>query len=751
MEELGEVVRAAQGGDLDAFAELVRRFQDMAYASAYVLTGDYQLAEDAAQEAFLQAYVDLPTLREPAAFPGWFRRIVFKHGDRLTRGKRGSFVPLDDTIAVSTPEPGPPAVVEERELRALVQAEIDKLPERERVAVTLFYLSGHAQTEIAAYLETPVSTVKKRLYDARRRLMRGMLATVRDTFHERRPSLDERFVRKLEFLIAVSIGDVERVERLLVQQSSLATTVLTVDDWRQAGAVRRQSLPMRWGYTPLHLAATYGYVTLVDALLARGADLDAATCGETPLHRAVMVDDEAMVAALLRRGAAVDAVDAKGMTPLMRAVINRRHAIVGTLLAHGASVATRDKAGRDPLQWAALKGDDHSAMLIAGTGVDPGEVDAADRPGRVVPATWVGDGALERVLDARGAPIDGRGPLPPAGAPRALSSRRARTSSGAGAPPEMLVTGMKVVDLLAPLRRGGTVCLSGATGVGLMATLGEWTQGLAARRAGCAVFLDWPARPVQVDDLVREWREQGVEGSVAMVLGHATDTDARRHRALLAGLDVAERFRAEGRDVLFVVAATEVEWRILSRLRDRLPCAGDVGSITLVLLDIWWDGAPTVLANAAAWDSRLVLDAALAKQGFHPAVDPLASGSRLLEAGLLGEEHMEVARQARLLSRRRRELLEATARHDHTMDTLSPDDRRLVARARRLQRFLTQPLFVKEAVTGIPGAYVPLDATIAGVAGLLAGRYDEAPEDAFLSNGTIDRAREKTAVEGWPQ
>lgn len=733
VEELGGVVRAAQGGDLDAFGVLVRRFQDMAYASAYALIGDAHLAEDATQEAFLQAYFDLPMLHEPAAFPGWFRRIVFKHSDRLTRGKRAVVIPLDEAAIVPDPEPGPSIVAERREMRAVVRAEIDRLPAHERVAVTLFY-SGHSQDEIAAFLGVPVGTVKKRLHDARKRLMEQMLAAMHDTFREGQLALGDRFVRKVEFLIGVSTGDIGRVERLLARAPSLATITLTMDDWRQAGAVHQQSLPMRWGYTPLHLAATYGYTALVDILLAHGANPDAASCGETPLHRAVMVDDDAMVTTLLRCGAAVNIVDANGMTALHRAVINRRDGIVETLLARGALVATRDKAGRTPTMWAVLKGD---SPLVERLRARADRGDSGDGLTRPTIATPVGEGALGRVLDDHGAPIDGHGPLR-RGARGARPSRHDRTASPARdeTARDMLTTGIKVIDLLAPLRRGGTTCLSGATGVGVMATLGEWTHGLWTRGRGCAVFLDWPARPVQVDDLVREWREQGIERGVALVLGRMTDTRAQRRRAVLAALAVAERLRDEGRDVLLAVAATDVEWHILSRLRDRLPCVAVEGSITLVVLDIWWDGVPTPLFGIHAWDSWVVLDAARARDGFHPAVDPLTSGSHLLEGPPLDGEHTRIADHARALLRRYPDIHSAAC--GSGADALCPTDHRHAARARRLQRFLTQSLHVREAVTGRPGEYVALGDTLAGVAALLKGCYDDRPEDSFVNIGAID-------------
>src|SRR4029453_2075711 len=214
MDDLTTLVLAAQRGDLDAFGRVVERFQKMAYAVAYATVGDTHLAEDAAQEAFIEAYLSLPKLREPAAFPGWFRRIVFKRGDRLIRGKSLTTVPLEAAGAAVAPEPGPAAVAEARELRREVQGAIEELPEPDRLLVMLFYLAGYAQPEIAAIAELPVATVKKRLYRARQRLRPQLDGLGREQIREQHP-VEEQFARLVQFFIAVRIGDLARVQALL--------------------------------------------------------------------------------------------------------------------------------------------------------------------------------------------------------------------------------------------------------------------------------------------------------------------------------------------------------------------------------------------------------------------------------------------------------------------------------------------------------------------------------------------------------
>lgn len=198
MEDLGLVIRQAVEGDADAFRTLVRRFQDMAVGYAFSILGDFHLAEDAAQEAFLTAYLDLPRLQAPAAFPGWFRRIVFTHCGRLTRGKRRETVSLEDTVEVASQRPDPYEDAEAREMNEVVRKAIQDLPEHERRVTTLFYVSDYSQKEIAAFLEVPLTTVQKRLHDARRRLKERMIDMVKDSLHEQAPSRDDRFVRRVE-------------------------------------------------------------------------------------------------------------------------------------------------------------------------------------------------------------------------------------------------------------------------------------------------------------------------------------------------------------------------------------------------------------------------------------------------------------------------------------------------------------------------------------------------------------------------
>src|SRR5947209_15406508 len=248
VEELTTLVLRARKHDPEAFAEIVRRFQDMAVGYGYSILGDFHLAHDAAVEAFLEAYQDLGHLREPAAFPGWFRRVVFKQCDRIARGRRVRTVPLEEAAEMVATEPGPAEAAERRALGAEVRAAIAALPENERVATTLFYIGEYSQREISAFLGVPVSTVKNRLLTARNRLRERMMKRVSDNLHEQRPSQSAAFTAMVvEMLRAAARGDGMKVRELLARDAGLAGPH---DDLEQGHP----------GITPLHYAAEAGQI-----------------------------------------------------------------------------------------------------------------------------------------------------------------------------------------------------------------------------------------------------------------------------------------------------------------------------------------------------------------------------------------------------------------------------------------------------------------------------------------------------------
>jgi RNA polymerase sigma factor (sigma-70 family) len=304
VEELHTLVARAQAGDLEAYAAIVRRFQDMAVGYGYSLLGDLHLAEDAAQEAFASAYRDLAQLRQPAAFPGWFRTIVFKHCDRLIRRRQPATLPLEAAAELPAGGDGPAETAERRATRDQVIGAIQSLPGHEREVVALFYISEYTQAEIGGFLGLPVSTVKNRLHAARRHLQERMLSVIQDNLSEQRPSRDERFAERVMQLFQASAGgDTHAVKRLLDAEPALATASGPMHEALYIGDVQ-----------PLHVAVMYQRKDVIDLLIAQGADINAKdTQGMTALQHALDLggflpdyDAPGMVAFLRSRGAQDD-------------------------------------------------------------------------------------------------------------------------------------------------------------------------------------------------------------------------------------------------------------------------------------------------------------------------------------------------------------------------------------------------------------------------------------------------------------
>lgn len=351
---LDNLVRASQRGDIDAFGLVVERFQRMACAVAYAVIGDVHLAEDAAQEAFIEAYQCLASLREPAAFPAWFRRIVLKRADRLVRGKQLDLLPIDAISAIPADQPSPAQISEAHELRRMLLDSIAALPDSDRLLVSLFHLGGYSQREVAAIAELSEPIVKKRLFRARQTLRRLIVERVPDLFQEQ---LSERgvFARAVQFFIAVRASDHLQVRRML---DTFPELIDEHERWDEEQA-RRSRLPAVGSFTALHRAVYHGDPELVDLLLARGADPSAATkIGQTPLHLAVLVDHPPLVVRLLASGADPNAQTERGQTPLHWAVIRSRAWHIDQLVAAGAADDVRDAEGRTPRDWAAIRGID---------------------------------------------------------------------------------------------------------------------------------------------------------------------------------------------------------------------------------------------------------------------------------------------------------------------------------------------------------------------------------------------------------
>lgn len=373
METLTLLVIAAQGGDLEAFEKIVGQFQGMAYASAYALLNDAQLAEDVAQEAFIEAYLDLPKLREPAAFPGWLRRIVFKQSDRVTRGKHIPTMPLENAHHIPMADFSLATFIEERERDEHVRRAVEDLPDHEHIVTLLFYSTGYALKDIAAFLEVPITTIKKRLHDARKHLKTSLLETVRDSLHEQRQSILDRFSGKVQLLIAIRMDDIGRVKVLLDQKPMLVNIKMEREESR--------TQPYGWigsGIHPLYEAARNGNTSMVQLLLDYGAVVQ--TSMYNALSGAAQFNHKEVVKLLLNRRADAGGRPTQigsqktevfvGATPLRLSAMKGHTDIVKLLLENGANVNIRGQTGRTALHWAALKGHRDTVKLLLDYGAE---------------------------------------------------------------------------------------------------------------------------------------------------------------------------------------------------------------------------------------------------------------------------------------------------------------------------------------------------------------------------------------------
>ena len=384
----------------------------------------------------------------------------------------------------------------------------------------------------------------------------------------------------------------------------------------------------------------------------------------------------------------------------------------------------------------------------------------------------VGKSTLGRIMDVLGNPIDERGPVDQA--LTASIHRKAPAYDELSPTQELLETGIKVIDLVCPFAKGGKVGLFGGAGVGKTVNMMELINNIAKAHSGLSVFAGVGERTREGNDFYHEMSDAGVvnqanlgESKVAMVYGQMNEPPGNRLRVALTGLTMAEAFRDEGRDVLFFVdniyrytlAGTEVSALLgrmpsavgyqptlaeeMGKLQERITST-KVGSITsiqavYVPADDLTDPSPAT--TFAHLDSTVVLSRDIAALGIYPAVDPLDSTSRQLDPQVVGEEHYSVARSVQGTLQRYKELRDIIAILG--MDELAPEDKLTVARARKIQRFLSQPFHVAEVFTGAPGKYVPLAETIRGFKMIVAGECDHLPEQAFYMVGTIDEAFEK--------
>jgi len=375
----------------------------------------------------------------------------------------------------------------------------------------------------------------------------------------------------------------------------------------------------------------------------------------------------------------------------------------------------------------------------------------------------IGDATLGRMFNVIGDAIDGK--PDPVGATRAPIHRQPPTLEEQSGKVEILETGIKVIDLICPITKGGKVGLFGGAGVGKTVLITELINNIAKYHAGNSVFAGVGERTREGNDLYNEMEESGVLDKTALVFGQMNEPPGSRLRVALSGLTLAEGFRDAGKDVLlfidnifrFTQAGSEV-----SALLGRMPSAvgyqpnlqqemgalqeriastktGSITSIQAVYVPADDPTDPAPATTFSHLDSTVYLNRALTELGLYPAVDPLESSSTILDPAIVGEDHYNVAREVQRILQRYKDLQDIIAILG--MDELSDEDKRTVSRARRIQRFLTQPFAVAEVFLNVPGAYVKLEDTIRGFREILDGKHDDLPESAFYMKGGIEEVK----------
>ena len=377
----------------------------------------------------------------------------------------------------------------------------------------------------------------------------------------------------------------------------------------------------------------------------------------------------------------------------------------------------------------------------------------------------VGKGTLGRIMNVLGEPIDEKGEIK---ADKTMPIHRAPPSyEDQAETKELLETGIKVIDLMCPFAKGGKVGLFGGAGVGKTVNIQELIRNIAYEHEGYSVFAGVGERTREGNDMYHEMKEGGVLDKVALVYGQMNEPPGNRLRVALSGLTMAEEFRDEGNDVLmfidniyrYTLAGTEC-----SALLGRMPSAvgyqptlaeemgvlqeritstktGSITSVQAIYVPADDNTDPSPATTFAHLDSTVVLSRQIASLGIYPAVDPLDSSSRQLEPDVVGQEHYDVANSVKMVLNRYKELKDIIAILG--MDELSEEDKLVVSRARKIERFLSQPFFVAEIFTNAPGKYVSLAETIRGFKGIVDGEYDDLPEQAFFMAGGIDEVIEK--------
>jgi RNA polymerase sigma factor (sigma-70 family) len=673
-------VRRAQAGDSRAFTDLVAHFQDMAVGSAYSWLGDIELAREVSQEAFFEAHLNLHQLRSAAAFPGWFRRIVFKQCDRVSRRKSLMSTSLETAGQLASDGQTPEYAVQLNQQREHLRLAVEALPEEQRVVVSLHYFAGVTGNAISEFLEMPLSSVKKRLRDARKRLFKEGEQLMQETIDNLRPSKSESFSREIAFFIALRQGDLEEVKRLI---AGCAELVNARQNWNSE-LVISGVLPFSSKATALITAIEMNNLEMQTLLLRAGADVDGrcgCETGESPIWAATLLNRVNHARQLLDQGCDPNVYSASGNTPLHVAAMRGSTDLAGLLLDHGADADAMDRS-TNPIK----------PLTPAFTGKHKGRT----------PRDWAianGHTRLARMLQEKSNGGDDHQTLP--------GIKKQVLNQG-----PVFHTGIKALDFFTPLPRGGLTRLPFQAGVGMLVLLAELSHRFFSLHKGSVIWTGFTHPPFDINDWEAEMSEFGLKDHIEHSLASFREDTSTRREAYATGILMAETLRDEGREVLAIVQSTGGFEHDIEESLHRLSRESDHGSITTIVITPW-KKEPWVELKAP-YSAQITLDRKRANRNLFPAINPSLSLSRAM---------MQTGRRHSNLLARVKTLLDWYGDIDPEFDMTVPEtqhpDGVRIRRAHALLAYFCQPFVITEPFSGHPGEQVAPDRLLEDIESIL--------------------------------
>ncbi len=696
-----EVVEQARTGDAGSFEALVKQFEAMGIATAFSWLGDIELARDATQEAFLDAHLHLIQLKSAIAFPGWFRRIVLKHCDRITRRKQLAVSSLEGIGEIRSDDPTPVASLLQSEQYEQLRHAIESLPGDQRVIVALHYFAEASGNQISEFLELPLSTVKKRLRDARSKLRQeNNMTNVKSA-----ASLKQSHSNEINFFIAIRQGDHEQAARMINEHPTL---VDAQQNWDR-DLVYKGVLPFATRATAIITAVEVDDLDVLRLLLDAGADVDG-LCGcataEPPLWTAALLNRQNHVEMLLDRGANPNLKSASGNTALHVAAMRGFSEIARLLLAHGA----------DP----GLKDTDSSAAIPVSAG-------SVNKVGKTA-ADWasINDHAevqkLLRVEGTEGKGQSRKGQSQPEPSQPELS--QPEPSQPELSRKDIIHTGIKAVDFFTPLIKGGLIRLPFKAGVGMVVLLGELSSRIASMENSAVIWTGFLQPPFDLRDWEADQAEFGLGEFIQSEFVSFNESAERQREAYKRGLTMIETLRKDGRDVLAVVLTSEGFESDVEETYLRLGSTQNAkkpGSVTTIVMTPFRDAEQSWTSLRAPFMAQLSLDRIRATKYIYPAINPLLSLSKSLEEVQSDNRHGQLYREVR-------ELFAWYAALDPDLDLLSEsisdndvlsENAEKVVKVRKLLNFFSQRFAITEPFTGLEGEIVSWDELIAGLEEIL--------------------------------